>query len=111
MMDDSPTTVSSPILLPPELPRDRISCRYAALTNLPAEQLLTTEELAKCCRCSSRTIQRWVRNLQLPAPSTLGNKSIWFVGRIREWIAEKSLEAEKRLTKEVRKLHNYEFRA
>ncbi len=84
--------------------------RFAVLATLPPEQMLDAKALAHCLDCSTRTVQRRVHRRELPPPITMGKKSIWTVGRIREWIDFWCRKVEAAAYGEAARLRNFEFR-
>ena len=63
--------------------------RYAPLPP-PADPLLTLPEVADLLRCSSRTVQRWVKRGLLPRPLRLSaQKRLWKASVIRQFLDTK----------------------
>lgn len=85
--------------------------RYAVFATLPPEQMLDVKALAYCLACSTRTVQRRARSMQLPPPIRMGNKSIWTVGQIRQWIDKLCRKVEAATMQEAARLRNFDFRS
>lgn len=83
---------------------------YAALATLPPEQMLGVKALAELLSCSVRTIQRWAKSFQLPPPARIGNKSIWKVKHIHDWVDRLCKRAENEADAEKSRISNYQFR-
>lgn len=64
------------------------------LANLPADTLVCQEALAALLGCTARTVRRMVGRGELPRPAKLGNRRVWIVGRVLEWVHAASERAE-----------------
>ena len=84
--------------------------RFAVFARLPDEYVLDIRGLAKCMRCSIRTIHRWVSSGFLPPPHREGGKSIWIVRRIRAWIDQRCEKVEVEAKSEISRISNFDFR-
>lgn len=84
---------------------------YSGMAAMLPDEYVDIRQLAKCFNCSVRTIQRYVRRGQLPPPVRFGNRSLWVVKLVREWIEKRSRAEEAEAEKEARRLENYSYRA
>ena len=61
---------------------------------LPEKSLIDEARLAAAFNVSVRTIIRWVKQGDLPAPASFGGKKIWMAGKILAFIEERIANAE-----------------
>lgn len=52
------------------------------LARMPEKAILDEARLASIFRVNERTVRRWVGRNLLPPPIRLGNRPVWFAGRI-----------------------------
>lgn len=75
------------------------------LALLPEQALVDEAKLAQLLQVSTRTVRRRVACFELPPPFKLGSKSMWMVGRVREFFSKKAKQAEKVAAKEASRLN------
>lgn len=80
------------------MPPEKDTAAGVVLTDLAAlpEQAMVDEEwLANAFKVSPRTIRRMVQAHQLPPPIRVGNKSLWIVGRVLDFLDSVAQSAER----------------
>jgi len=65
------------------------------LAELPREALLDEGAMARAFGVSERTIRRMVERHELPPSVRNAGKSMWFAGRVLDWIEARAEEREK----------------
>ena len=95
-----------------ELARQALQCEERAdtgglvldtLARLPERGLLTEAALAKALHVAPRTVRRMVNRWQLPPPTRLGGRNVWFAGRVLAHIEAAAERAERGAERVARK--------
>ena len=80
---------------------------FTALAALPVDSLIDQRALADAFRVCERTLRRMVRAGQLPPPVALGARRVWIAGRVRDWLAGRAAEAERRAKRQLAKIEQF----
>ena len=60
--------------------------RITGLAEVPAKTLLDETALAKVLQVSKRTVRRMVGRFELPPPIKLRGRSMWFAGKVLDYL-------------------------
>jgi len=74
-----------------------------SLARLPERALLDEQALAKALHVAPRTVRRMVARWQLPPPTRLGGRNVWFAGRVLAHIEAAAERAERGAERVARK--------
>lgn len=76
------------------------------LADLPASAMLTASGLAKALCVCERSVTRLVARGELPSPISMGNKKVWLVGRVLDFISKRMEQAERSQEIQAARLRN-----
>ena len=74
-----------------------------ALARLPERAILDEAALAKALHVAPRTLRRMVDRWQLPPAVRLGNRNVWYSGRVLSFIEASMIRAEQAGERAARK--------
>lgn len=77
------------------------------LAELPPHALVDEQFLADAFGVTPRTVRRMVARHEIPPPLSIGNRAIWVVGRVLDYLDGRAKKAQREAEKEAERIDKY----